>query len=61
MKVWDVDVVEGAGVRIHRLVGTPDLDHVDPFVLLVEFKSSNPEDYIAGFPTHPHRGRVGRL
>lgn len=50
------DVVDGAGVRIHRVIGTAELGHIDPFVLLDEIKSSNPEDYIAGFPTHPHRG-----
>lgn len=50
------EVVDGAGVRIHRLIGTGELGHIDPFVLLDEIKSENPEDYIAGFPTHPHRG-----
>ncbi len=50
------EVVDGAGVRIHRLIGTGELGHIDPFVLLDEIKSANPEDYIAGFPTHPHRG-----
>ena len=48
--------VEGAGVRIRRFIGTPELDHIDPFVLLDQFKSDDPDDYIAGFPTHPHRG-----
>ena len=48
--------LEGAGVKIHRLIGTQELNHIDPFVLLDEFKSDNPKDYIAGFPTHPHRG-----
>jgi len=55
-KVRGVDVKEGAGVKVHRLIGTRTLDHIDPFVLLDEFKSANPEDYIAGFPMHPHRG-----
>jgi redox-sensitive bicupin YhaK (pirin superfamily) len=49
-------VVDGAGVRLHRLIGSPRLDHVDPFVLFDEFRSDNPNDYIAGFPDHPHRG-----
>jgi hypothetical protein len=49
-------VVDGAGVRINRIIGSYQLDHIDPFVLLDEIKSDNPEDYIAGFPTHPHRG-----
>lgn len=49
-------VVEGAGVRLRRSIGTRTLDHVDPFLLLDDFTSSNPEDYRAGFPMHPHRG-----
>lgn len=55
-KVQGRSVLEGAGVKIYRLIGTPELDTVDPFVLLDEFKSTNPDDYIAGFPMHPHRG-----
>jgi len=47
---------EGAGVRIRRSIGTPELDHLDPFLLLDEFKSDRPSDYVAGFPDHPHRG-----
>ncbi len=47
---------EGAGVRIRRSIGTPELDHLDPFLLLDEFKSDQPSDYVAGFPDHPHRG-----
>jgi hypothetical protein len=47
---------EGAGVRIRRSLGTPALDHVDPFLLLDEFKSDRAADYAAGFPDHPHRG-----
>jgi redox-sensitive bicupin YhaK (pirin superfamily) len=47
---------EGAGVRLRRSIGTPQLDHLDPFLLLDEFKSDRGEDYIAGFPDHPHRG-----
>jgi redox-sensitive bicupin YhaK (pirin superfamily) len=39
-----------------RVIGTPALDHFDPFLLLDEFRSDNPDDYIAGFPDHPHRG-----
>ena len=49
-------VMEGAGVRLKRTIGMPDLDYIDPFLLLDEFKSDNPGDYIAGFPSHPHRG-----
>ena len=39
-----------------RVIGTPALDHFDPFLLLDEFRSDDPSDYIAGFPDHPHRG-----
>ena len=47
---------DGAGVRLTRVIGTPALDHLDPFLLLDEFKSDQPDDYLAGFPDHPHRG-----
>jgi hypothetical protein len=47
---------DGAGVRLRRTLGTPQLDHVDPFLLLDEFKSAEGSDYAAGFPDHPHRG-----
>jgi hypothetical protein len=47
---------DGAGVRLTRVLGTPQLDHLDPFLLLDEFKSDKPDDYLAGFPDHPHRG-----
>lgn len=49
-------VVEGAGVRLKRSIGTPSLDYLDPFLLLDHFQSKNPADYQAGFPLHPHRG-----
>ena len=48
--------VEGAGVRLNRVFGYPEVPKFDPFLLLDDFGSSNPEDYIAGFPWHPHRG-----
>lgn len=47
---------DGAGVNMTRIIGTPELDHVDPFLLFDVFESDNPDDYIAGFPPHPHRG-----
>lgn len=47
---------DGAGVKLYRIIGTPYLDNIDPFVMLDEFRSENPDDYIAGFPPHPHRG-----
>ena len=49
-------VMEGAGVRLKRSIATRQLDYLDPFLLLDHFGSENPEDYIAGFPMHPHRG-----
>ena len=49
-------VLEGAGVRLKRSIALPELDYVDPFLLFDHFGSENPEDYIAGFPMHPHRG-----
>jgi redox-sensitive bicupin YhaK (pirin superfamily) len=49
-------VVEGAGVRLKRSIGTRTLDHIDPFLLLDDFTSKNADDFRAGFPLHPHRG-----
>ena len=51
-----VPATDGAGVNMTRLIGTADLDHIDPFLLLDVFQTDNPDDYIAGFPPHPHRG-----
>ena len=48
---------DGAGVRLYRVFGGPDtVDITDPFLLLDFFGSSNPEEYLMGFPWHPHRG-----
>ena len=47
---------DGAGVNLTRIIGSPELNMLDPFLLLDEFGSENPNDYIAGFPPHPHRG-----
>lgn len=47
---------DGAGVNLLRSIGSPELSHYDPFLLLDEFKSDDANDYIAGFPMHPHRG-----
>jgi redox-sensitive bicupin YhaK (pirin superfamily) len=49
-------VLEGAGVRLKRSIGTDTLDYLDPFLLFDDFTSGNPPDYEAGFPLHPHRG-----
>ncbi len=47
---------DGAGVRLTRVIGQPQLPDLDPFLMLDEFGTDKPEDYIAGFPDHPHRG-----
>src|SRR5690606_34694396 len=47
---------DGAGVRLTRVIGTPQLPDFDPFLMLDEFGTDRPEDYLAGFPDHPHRG-----
>ncbi len=47
---------DGAGVRLTRVIGTNQLPDLDPFLLLDEFGSEKPGDYIGGFPSHPHRG-----
>lgn len=47
---------DGAGVRLTRVIGTPSLPELDPFLMLDEFGTDRAEDYIAGFPEHPHRG-----
>lgn len=51
-------VSEGAGVEVRRSIGLPALRHLDPFLMLDHFSSEDPDDYIAGFPDHPHRGFV---
>ena len=48
-------VSDGAGVKLKRSIGTATLDYLDPFLLFDHFGSDNPDDYIAGFPMHPHR------
>lgn len=47
---------DGAGVRLSRVIGQRALPDLDPFLMLDEFKSDDANDYIAGFPDHPHRG-----
>ena len=47
---------DGAGVSLTRVIGTQQLPDLDPFLMLDEFGSDRPGDYIAGFPSHPHRG-----
>lgn len=47
---------DGAGVKLTRVIGGAELPDLDPFLLLDEFGTDQAEDYIAGFPSHPHRG-----
>ena len=47
---------DGAGVKLNRVIGQPRLEMLDPFLMLDEFRSDASGDYIAGFPSHPHRG-----
>src|SRR5215213_7575385 len=54
--VRGVATSDGAGVKLTRVIGTPRLRFVDPFLMLDEFRSDTPTDYLAGFPDHPHRG-----
>ena len=55
-KVRGQPTSDGAGVRMTRVIGSQALDSFDPFLLLDEFRSDDPNDYLAGFPDHPHRG-----
>jgi redox-sensitive bicupin YhaK (pirin superfamily) len=48
--------IEGAGVKLRRAFGFGDTEETDPFLLLDDFRNDNPQDYLAGFPWHPHRG-----
>ena len=47
---------DGAGVKLKRSIGIPVINYFDPFLMLDEFGSENKDDYIGGFPPHPHRG-----
>ena len=47
---------DGAGVRLTRILGTPEMQAFDPFLMLDHFDSAEASDYVAGFPDHPHRG-----
>lgn len=48
--------MEGAGVKLHRAFGFHNPRELDPFLLFDDFRNDNPEDYVKGFPWHPHRG-----
>jgi hypothetical protein len=57
--VWTgagMPATDGAGVKLNRVIGQPALPDLDPFLMLDEFGSDDPKAYIAGFPSHPHRG-----
>ena len=51
-----VPATDGAGVKLTRMIGTSQLDMIDPFLMLDRMDSDDPDSYIAGFPDHPHRG-----
>jgi len=51
-----VPVTDGDGVKLTRVIGSQELNMLDPFLLLDAFESDQPQDYIGGFPSHPHRG-----
>jgi|TARA_Y100000817_G_C16810070_1_gene523847 redox-sensitive bicupin YhaK (pirin superfamily) len=51
-----IETSDGAGVKLKRSIGTPEANYIDPFLMLDEFGSENKDDYLAGFPPHPHRG-----
>ena len=50
------NAIDGAGVHLRRVLGLKTIKNFDPFLMLDGFDSTNPEDYIKGFPWHPHRG-----
>ena len=54
--VESVPTMEGAGVRLRRAFGSGDSSETDPFLLFDDFRGDRPQDYLAGFPWHPHRG-----
>ena len=51
-----VPTLEGAGVHLRRAFGFGNTSDFDPFLLLDDFRNDNPDEYVAGFPWHPHRG-----
>ncbi|MEO8000711.1 MAG: pirin family protein [Arenimonas sp.] len=55
-KIRGVATSDGAGVRLTRVIGSQAMPMLDPFLMLDEFGSEKPGDYIGGFPSHPHRG-----
>jgi len=55
-KIVGQETYDGAGVKLVRILGPGDIEDIDPFLLLDIFDNEDPEDYIKGFPMHPHRG-----
>lgn len=55
-KLAGQNTTDGAGVKLKRFIGTNEISFLDPFLLLDEFKNEDPKAYMAGFPSHPHRG-----
>lgn len=51
-----IPTMEGAGVKLHRAFGFQDPSELDPFLLFDDFRNDRPQDFIKGFPWHPHRG-----
>ena len=51
-----INTSDGAGVKLKRSIGTQLIDYLDPFLMLDEFGSDKSDDYLGGFPAHPHRG-----
>ena len=54
--IESIETSDGAGVKLRRSLGSRQRARVDPFLMLDEFFSDDPRDYLAGFPSHPHRG-----
>lgn len=54
--IRSIPASDGAGVKLRRSLGQSPFQQVDPFLMLDEMSSDNPDDYMAGFPSHPHRG-----
>jgi redox-sensitive bicupin YhaK (pirin superfamily) len=54
--IQSIPTSDGAGVKLRRSIGSSQFARLDPFLMLDEFFSDNPDDYLAGFPAHPHRG-----
>ena len=54
--IRSLETSDGAGVKLRRSIGRSSGERLDPFLMLDEFGTENPDDYIAGFPPHPHRG-----